>query len=495
MSLSDKLKKELNITSTQNGDKAFKSTLNANLDLFGSGGSARELDENSIKSLISNAIKEDTILAIKNILYLSDVREGQGERRFFHIALDYLYEDYPDILCKLIKYIPEYGRWDYLYKIIEKDQFSKPAKKALQVIANEFHKHKDDYNSIMFKWLKTSVDSNKVSRKLGAITRDYLKLTQEEYINIVKNARSHLNVVEKKMSNNKFNEIKYEQVPSKASIIYSKAFLRNDSERYKKYLEEVKNGTKKINASVLTPVDILQKYKFNGRTTISEVNETLEVAWNNLPNYLEGTDENILPMIDVSSSMWTGYYNINPIIASVAIGIYFSQRCKSEFKDKFITFSEHPSLVELSGTTLKSIINNTNRSDWGWNTNILSAFKLILNVAKKYNLKQEELPTKFLILSDMQFDESGYENKNSIKVAKELYKESGYRLPELIFWNLNAEYGNYPVKEDKSGACLISGFNPVILKYIVSGKLETPTETMLKVLNRERYSIIDTLIK
>ena len=92
----------------------------------------------------------------------------------------------------------------------------------------------------------------------------------------------------------------------------------------------------------------------------------------------------------------------------------------------------------------------------------------------------------------MQFNSSGNSNKSSIQTAKKLFKDAGYKIPELIYWNLNAEYGNNPVKYDTSGACLISGYNPVILKFLTDGVLESPLETMNKVLNSERYSIIDS---
>ena len=491
MKLSDALAKETkasNKTKTLNGDKAFKSTLNANLDLFSTGGSARDLDVNSIKRLISKALLEDKKTALKCILYLSDIREGQGERRFFNIAVDFLYTDYPEILEEFIPLIPEYGRWDYLYWIIEKNNFSKPAKKALQLISKEWHKHVETGNSLMFKWLKSPRTSSKRSRELASITRKYLGLSYEEYASALSNARKKLDIVEKKMSNKEWTKINYPHVPSKASIIYKDAFLRHDQEGYTKYLEDVKNGVRKINTSVLTPVDILQKYGFNGSSLYNEYNETLELAWDNLPNYLADTKESILPMVDVSGSMW-GF----PITVAVALGIYFSQRCNSEYKDKFLTFSSYPRLETLQGDTLKSIVNNMNSAHWGMDINVMLAFETILKVAIKHNLKQEDLPSKLLILSDMQFNECTQEaDKTSQKLAKKKFKEAGYKIPELIFWNLNASYGNTPVKYNESGTCLISGYSPVILKFLVDGKLETPLETMNKVLNSERYAIIDT---
>ena len=497
MSLAEKMLKDQtkknNKTTTENGDKAFKSTLNANVDLFGSGGSMRSSSEQEITKLIAKAIDEDPKTAIKNILYLSDIREGQGERRFFEVAINYLYTDYPKILEELIPLIPEYGRWDYLYWIIEKDQFSKLSKTCLRLISKEWKDHIETGDSLMFKWLKSLNSSSKRTRELGATTRRYLKLEREEYNTLLSNARTKLDIIEKKMSNQEWSKIDYSKIPSKAGLIYRKAFSRHDAERYSAYLESVKNGGVKINTSVLTPVDILQKYKFHGCSELYNIEETLEVAWTNLPNYLKDSEETILPMIDVSSSMWdSSYGKIPPIVASVALGIYFSQRCNSEYRNKFLTFSETPKFEKLTGNSLMSIINNVNDSDWGRSTDILSAFQLILDTAIKYDLKQKDLPSKFLILSDMQFDDSGSSNKTSVQVAKKRFKDAGYKMPELIFWNLNAKYGNNPVKYDTNGACLISGYNPIILKFLIEGVLETPLETMNKVLNTERYEIVNT---
>ena len=392
MSLAEKMLKDQtkknNKTTTENGDKAFKSTLNANVDLFGSGGSMRSSSDQAIKKLISKAIDEDPKTAIKNILYLSDIREGQGERRFFEVAINFLLTDYPKILDELIPLIPEYGRWDYLYWIIEKDQFSKLAKTCLRLISKEWRDHIETGNSLMFKWLKSLNSSSKRTRELGAITRRYLQLEREDYNTLLSNARTKLDIIEKKMSNQEWSEINYSKIPSKAGLIYRKAFSRHDAERYSAYLESVRNGEIKINTSVLTPVDILQKYKFHGDNTLNNIEETLEVAWTNLPNYLKDSEETILPMIDVSASMWGDGVKgkISPIVASVALGIYFSQRCNSEYKDKFLTFSEDPSFEKLTGNSLMNIINNVNEANWGGSTDILSAFQLILETTLKYNL-------------------------------------------------------------------------------------------------------------
>lgn len=249
--------KESNKTTTLNGDKAFKSTKNANVDLFSVGGSSRELDVNSIKRLISQALIEDKNTALKNILYLSDIREGQGERRFFNIAIDFLYTDYPNILEELIPLIPEYGRWDYLYWIIEKNNFSSPAKKALQLISTEWHKHVDKGDSLMFKWLKSPRTSSKRSRELASITRKYLQLSYEEYSSALSKARKNLDIVEKKMSRKQWTKINYPSVPSKASIIYRDAFLRLPS---KLYLFNISTGVKTEVLIFLTPFFTSSKY-------------------------------------------------------------------------------------------------------------------------------------------------------------------------------------------------------------------------------------------
>ena len=74
------------------------------------------------------------------------------------------------------------------------------------------------------------------------------------------------------------------------------------------------------------------------------------------------------------------------------------------------------------------------------------------------------------------------------------YAEHGYKIPRLVFWNVNSRTGTIPVKENDLGVALVSGFSVNIVNMVMSNKLD-PYECLLDVLNTERYQPIEYAIK
>ena len=87
MSFANNLYHEGIKTTTENGAVAFSTTKSAVLDLFALGGSSRNLCDHELDKLIFAAFSEDMELGLRTVFYLSDIREGQGERRLFKRAL------------------------------------------------------------------------------------------------------------------------------------------------------------------------------------------------------------------------------------------------------------------------------------------------------------------------------------------------------------------------------------------------------------------------
>jgi len=115
-----------------------------------------------------------------------------------------------------------------------------------------------------------------------------------------------------------------------------------------------------------------------------------------------------------------------------------------------------------------------------------------LSVARKGNVAQEDMPKVLLILSDMQFDQGVEYDESAIKMIERKYAESGYEMPRVVFWNLNAAYGNAPVKFNKSGVAMVSGFSPAVVKPMLAGDIETftPEAVMLKTIMDDRYKVL-----
>lgn len=477
---------QFNITKTENESKAFKSTKSYVLDLFGLGGSSRNLDESTIRNMVQLALSENLEQTLRTIFYLGDVRGGQRARRFFEIAIKEIVKLHPDRMKRILHLLPEYTRWDMLYLFIG----TQLERNALEVLKQEINSAiKENRSSLVFKWLKSPKTTSKESMRLAKITRDYLGLTDKEYRQLLVRGRKQLNLVECNMSQNNWDKINFEHVPSLANLKYKRAFAKHNLIQYNEHLNKVMKGEAKMNMGVTYPHTIIAQYR-NGNT----YNSTLEAAWKSLPNYLKDVDGGMLVMADVSGSM---KQTIDPIskveIIDIAVGlaIYTAERLSGPFKNKFMTFSERPEFVTLPDNgTLQSKISITRHSNWQMNTNIDLAMEAILRVGVHNSLPQKDLPKTLLIISDMQFD--GCASITNLETWGQQFKRQGYKLPQIVFWNVNA-YKNMPTTMDKKGVALVSGYSPSILEEIYNAKFPNPFELMLKVIMKERYDIVANL--
>ncbi|MFW6281220.1 MAG: DUF2828 family protein [bacterium] len=486
---------------TENGALSYKNTLNSVLDFFSKSGALRGQEEEVVR-YFDNAISEDLVMAMRAMFYMRDIRGGQGERENFRKLLKFTAKNFPAEMRRNMVHVPEFGRWDDMYAFVgtplEADAFA--------MISVQFIKDLDNLKSgqevsLLGKWLKSENTSSKTSRELATKTRNYLGLSSRKYRKALSMLRKQIGIVERAMSAKKWENINFEHVPSQASRIYSNAFREHQPERYSEYMEQVKSGEKKINASTLYPYDIARKilsesiYGFASSSSYDE--EAYDALWKALPNYIpEG--ESGLVVADTSGSMFSGHgsNNVRPIDVSVSLALYFAERAKGRFKDYFITFSDEPSLKKVKGSTIASKIRNISKAEWGASTNLQAVFSLILKTAIANELSQEDLPSKIFIISDMQFNhaiKSGggrfSEEKTNFEAIEKKFKKAGYKRPDLVFWNVNAS-SDTPVTQDEKGTFLVSGCSPSILKHAINCEATTPVDLMVEVLSSPRYAVI-----
>ena len=461
---------------TDNGMKAYAGTGNEVLNFFSSVGGRRGQDNTP---LFSSALQDDTDLAIRALLWSRDVRGGAGERQTFRDCLKTLVKK--DInLCKaVIKKTPEVGRWDDLLCL-----FGTVAEAhALEAIAQGIKTQ----NGLCAKWMpRKGADAEKIRNYLGYTPKQYRKtlvtLTQ---------------VVEQKMCAKQFSEIELKHVPSLAGIRYRNAFTKHIPEKVAAFAKQVENGEVKVNASAVYPHQITTQFK---TYLTSDQVKVLQGQWDNLPNYVP-EDSSVLAMVDVSGSMACGAggsTSITCMDVSIAMGVYLASKNTGAFKDLFLTFSANPDFVKLKGS-LQQRVEQARRAPWGYNTNLEAAFKKILNVAKEGKVSQKDMPKTLIIFSDMQFDAAnngGHGSKSynptARKLVKDLYKEAGYEVPNVVFWNLN-DRGNKAARADDVGVALVSGFSPSLIKPILAGDFTcfdkfTPLNLMKEVLLSDRYN-------
>lgn len=451
---------------TDNGAVTNSTSLNSVLDLFFIAGASRKMSEDVIFNMITKAWKENSNLTLRLIFWAGDVRQGAGERRFFRIALKWLSKYNPKALINNIEFVPVFNRWDSLFDLVCEDT-GIISTKILDFISFSLFKEK---NGLLAKWMPRKKQYNNLASKF----RKFNKMDPKRYRQLIVSLSK---TVEQNMCDNKWNIIEYRSVPSVAFSKYRKAFKKNDCERFSQFLSNVEKGIDKINAKAIFPHDIYRSFSRGGD------DKSIDLQWKALPNYLENSSERFLPVCDVSGSM-TG----TPMEISVSLGIYLSERNNSAFKDAFITFSEIPSLEYLKGS-LTQRMRQLGDADWGANTNLQGVFELVLNKAIESNISESDMPTSLIIISDMEFDMAISDNSSNFEEIKEKYKKSGYKLPKIIFWNVNGRAGNVPVNINDKNVALISGASPSIVKSVLSGEI-SPVSSMMKTLLVERYDCL-----
>jgi hypothetical protein len=480
------LESETNNTTTDNGAPTPRTTLNPCLDLFAQIG-ACNLDLKLAERLFLLAWESDKVTTLKILFWVRDIRGGDGRREVFLHLLNLVATKEPELVIELLPLIPEYGRWKDIFALYHNKAIT-PAINAL--VKNQLDKDIEALGnqepiSLLGKWLPSNNSGNK-SRAIAKQLTHYLGITPKQYRKMCTSLRAQLKIVETQMCSSNWGDINYSKVPSIASKMYRNAFNKHDTARYNEFLEKAKTGEVKINTATLTPYDLVKDYKQN-----PFVDETIEAQWVNLPNYME-RPFNGLVVADTSSSMtWTGG---DPFSVCLSLAIYIAERNKSAvWKNKFITFSSRPSLQTVVGTSLRDKIDNLSKADWEGNTDIEAVFQLILKTAKSYNLKQEDLPELLIIVSDMQFDISTTNSDlSNFESAKKDFKDAGYELPQLVFWNVRAS-SNTPITIHDTGTCIVSGYSPSKMMVLLSAKDITPLGILNSTINVERYKPIENI--
>lgn len=450
---------------TANGAVTHSTAGNFCLDLFFIAGASRMMSEEDILKAFIRAYREDKLTAIKILFWARDARGGAGEKRFFQVIMKQLSISEPDVYEQVAIHIPTFGYWKDIFVI------EKPTEDTLNWLSIQL---KENANAnLLAKWFP-----RKGPWFVGM--HKYLKVSAGAFRRML---TSMSNTVEQKMCANEWETIQYSKVPSVAGKRYSNAFNKHDGIRYASYITDVMEGKQKMNASVLFPSDIVRKIT-EFRWDEEDNTMAYDAMWKSLPNYMEGCKERILPVCDVSGSMQG-----TPMDVSIGLGLYISERNEGPFKDLVLTFSESPQFHMIQGNSLEERLVNLRQADWGMNTDLIKTFTVLLNRAKAGKVAQEDMPTKLLIISDMEFDQACGRHTN-FDVIKGMYAEAGYEMPGIIFWNVNGRLGNVPVKANTPNTALVSGFSPSIIRSVLGGDELSPLAVMLKTINAERYNVI-----
>ena len=514
-SLKKTLNKEFNTSVTENGAVGYRTTGKNLLDLNFAVTSLRNTGEEDIIDKFVKAFYEDRRLAVIWLFFASDVREGLGERRLFRVCFQYLAANHPDIAGAVLELVPEYSRWDNLLCGLDTGLRSSVAALIKRQLEEDMKNMEEEKPiSLCAKWLPSVNASSQETRRLARMLAEDLGMTERRYRKTLAQLRRYLKVVEVSMSAGEWADIDYKAVPSRANLVYNRAFLRNDEERRRAFLGALKKGETTIHAGVLYPHDIVHSYFETGaqrwNPDLKPEDDTLEALWAALPDYVGGAG-NTLCVSDGSGSMTStvGTTGVSCLDVANALSIYFSEHCSGQFRDKYITFSANPQFVDFGkARTLREKLEIARHYNEVANTNIEAVFDLILQTARAERMSQEELPATVLILSDMEFDAAARCNNympggnSSLGLPTEAlfdtlakrYGAAGYRLPRLVFWNICSRTGTVPVRENQLGVALVSGFSVTIMKMVLSGETD-PYKCLLEQLETERYKAVDEALK
>lgn len=416
--------------------------------------------------------------------------------------MKWLAKTQPEIARRNLIHIPLYGRWDDLYVFID----TPLENDALQIMKDQLELDVQCKTpSLLAKWMKSENTSSKESQRLGKITRQYLGMTAKQYRKTLAILRERINVLERLMSAGEWHKIEYDKIPSKAGLKYKNAFAKHDVERAKAgaqtYADFAKDDTKKVNAKTLYPYECVEE-AFKCRYSETQRLMTNKY-WDNLADYIKGATFNGMAIVDTSGSM-----RGTPMNVAISLGMYCAEKAQGPFANHFITFESNPHFMEVEGVDFCDKVWRISEAPWGGSTNIEAAFDLMLNVARSNGCSQDEIPQNLIIISDMEFDScvtSGsvpkdrwdwyyhrihYRIKNRqtlMETIEKRWNAAGYKMPNLVFWNVNARSNNIPMTV-RDGISFVSGFSPSIFEQIMSGK--TAVSLMYDVLDKERYACI-----
>lgn len=503
------LEKEFNYTLTENGGLAHKTTNDALYDLFAQGAAYRTRSDADCVFLFTKAFKENPTYAMKCLFYLRDILEGQGERRYFRTVINWLADNEVEAMRRNLKHIPEFGRWDDLYAFIgtalEQDAFDLMGEQfVLDLQCNT--------PSLLAKWLKSENTSSAESRALATKTRKVFGLTPREYRKSLSVLRKRINVLERLMSENRWDEIEFDKIPSKAGMIYRNAFARHDVERMKNktvqsYADFAKDKATKVNAKALYPYEVVSKaynythndtsWYYRGREA-TNLNDTerlmINKYWDNLAEYISKLNMNALCVVDTSGSMW-GTQASAPINIAISLGMIAADKARGPFHGQYISFSSRPQLIKVEGVDFVDKVRRIYETNLCENTNLEATFNMLLDVAIRNHVKQRDLPKSIIVISDMQIDSQyGWGHRSDAKTRTRTmmenmrlrWKRAGYDLPKMVYWCVDSRRDTF--LDDGPDVTYVSGSSAVLFEQIAKGV--TAQDLMFEKLDSERYAPI-----
>jgi hypothetical protein len=460
-------------TVTHNNGIQYRDSGDANVDFFSKAGSMFQMSrpfyreaDTDILTMFENSWIENRVVSMKLLLWLRDCRGGAGNRSGFRKILNWMALNHTEWVRQNIHWIPAVGRWDDLRALYDT---------PLEKIAGQF------WSSAL---IKGDVLAAKWCDRSDYPVRKAMDLKIGDFRRFLAGLRKS-KIVEHKMCSGEWDKIAYNTVPSVAMSRYTKAFQKNDAERFEQYKSDLSTGKETVKADVLFPHDCVRTANHGDR-------KIADAQFDALPNHMED-GEHTMVIADSSGSMSQIVGGqVRAIDVSTSMALYCSSKMPEEspFYKRFVAFGSEGELKDWRGMTFSQALRDRRIFDgYVGSTNIHAALDTILNIAVNKDIPQRLMPKTLLIVSDMQFDGGGVQHNSGTEVETALLKwnEAGYEIPKVVYWN-TAGYAGNPARELQKDVGMVSGFSPSILKAVFKNDDFTPRGIMMKAL--EKYNEI-----
>jgi hypothetical protein len=476
--------------------------------------SVRGLDTPLLYEYLRETSVESVHDAFLLVFHIRDCRGGKGERDIGRRALVWLFLNYPVEFLRVVPLIAEYGRWDDILQLfpsvldinviqdirikfatnveneIEMSMLRKIQNSFVSIMTNKIITDRalmesGEPVSLCAKWVPT--ENGSLDRKTGVYKNICKKMgIKPKYLrtHYLTPLRQYINIVERYMCENRWYEIEYSKVPSSAMRRLKKAFENHSPDAFAKWKMALKSGYANVNAKQLQPHELIREVRTNDSS-----DSVCEAQWKVLEEEVHklGALEKAVIVVDTSLSMYMKTNDYLPIDIAMAMGLIISNAVTGSFHNHVITFHSNPTFVVLKKGSLYNRWRQLSSIPWGGTTNIKATFDMVLEQAKNYNLSDDDMPKTMFIVSDMQFNQTSRIDKTNFMVIDEMYKNSGYTRPKIVFWNVAGSSRDFPVSVNDSGTALISGFSPSIMKSILKGTDCSPYTILRDTIDDKRY--------
>ncbi len=321
------------------------------------------------------------------------------------------------------------------------------------------------------------------------------------------------------------------------------------------HIDQVKNGTKEIKGRRTSMIDFVKaaiELKYTDTTNTNANSNTnheserfiINEAWKNNSKDTKSL-ENMIAMVDTSGSMESE--NSQPLYSAMGLGIRVAE--KSKLGKRIMTFDANPTWINLDNCKdFVDEVHTVRNAGWGMNTNFHKAMELILNQIKVNKLAADDVENLVLVVfSDMQFDAAekndefnnpshindsscgsrymgntcgpndsscGSQYRGGGGAARQTVRQilvkkfhdagveicgTGYKMPHILFWNLRSTNG-FPELSYQNNVTMLSGYSPMLLNSFMEDGMTglrdaTPWGMLTKMLDKERYNVLESLVK